>query len=232
MKYDLAIATTYFAGPYGNCDGEDRAEYFDQMLESARHVDWPSDKRFLWIVSDDASIIPARVTNLPIDFMLVRHTKNKGNLDNITWVVGEAAKWAEWVMYADNDGMFSRDCFHRMFALLARYPWCNAFTAFNTKYHGKVALPISDDRLMQMGVTEVDFPDHCLKQSTCEHGFTFRADNWANDGTWSCNLMSGLRCENPPYPCLKPSGLQHIGKRGLNGTMDDYDVDFVLEGVS
>ena len=207
----------------------------ERMIASWAGVEWPEGLRFKWLISDDAS--PVDVPSFPphnssCDVEIIKQPINLGNAKNILWVCGEAAKQAYWVMYADNDGLFSKDCFKRLFPLLWRYPWCHAYTVFDTKYHFPVQHPVTDDRLKYWGVTETQLADHSLKQSTCEHGLVFRAEDWKNDGTWVCNLHHAIEPNDPPYPCLKPSGLQHIGKRGLSGTTDDYDASFKEEGVS
>lgn len=233
--YNLCIATAAYFGPYGNCRGDERRSYLERMIESWVGIEWPEGLQFKWLISDDAS--PVDVPPFPphgdrCDVEIVKQPKNLGNQQNILWVCGEAAKQAYWVLYADNDGIFAKDCITRMLNLAWRFPWAMAYSAFNTKYHYPVPHPVTDERLIALGVHEVEGSDYSLKASGCEHGLMFRADDWLNDNSWVCSLHSGIKDNVGPYPCLKPSGLQHIGKRGLSGTTDDYDAAFKEEGVT
>ena len=217
-QYDLAICTAFYAGRYGNCNEQQRLSYFERMLDSATRVDWPADKRIVWVIADDASLLPFPVLPaLPIAFDVTRHDTNIGNQQNIVWVCRRGAQLAEWVAYCDNDGLFARDCFTRLFNLIESQPKYRGYSLFNTKYHHPTGIEGS-------GWVE--------KASSCEHGFVFRADDWENDGSYVCGLMSACPNAAPPYACLRPSGLQHIGTFGLNGTADDFDSEFCEDGVS
>ena len=210
--FDLAIATAHYAGPYGNADGKDRLRYFEAMLRSAREVNWPIDKKIIWVISDDAS--PFRLLTIPLLRIPVEFHVNPlriGSKENIMHVIDRGVELADRVLYCDNDGEFSHNCFERLFRMIEDVPDAQGYMVFNTNYHETI------------GWTK----GHLLKRSYTEHGICFRSTQWSHMGR-EPDIFACLRSE-PPYPCLTPSGLQHIGKRGLNGTEDDFDLEFTKE---
>ena len=217
--YDLAIATTTYHGPYNSCrDGGYRLKLFRDEVESLRNAD-TAGRKVVWVIHDDASPIDFAVPQLDnIDVILVRHPDNRGNTGNIPRCVTHAASLAPWTLALDSDGLVAKDCFPRLWRLVEQYPHISVFGTFNTKYH----------------INKEDRGDHVIKQSLCEHGVLFKSRLWKVDKIRDgFGLLSNIRSDDfvGNYPCLKPSGVQHTGQYGLNGTLDDDDPEFQLEGL-
>jgi len=209
LKYDFAIATTTYFAPYANCkDVEYRVELFYTMCESLAKVDW-SGSSAIWVIHDDASPAFPVMMDVGIPVEVIRHKENLTIAGNSGRSIQHAAGLGEWVVVADSDGLFARDCFLRLKGLMQQYPDEGIFGLFNTKYHKLV-----EDR-----------GDHVIKATLCEHGTVFH-----NSLAGFC--FGRIRMDVGPYPCLKPSGLQHTGQVGLNSTTDDFDSEFQVEGVS
>ena len=219
MQYGLAIATTTYFGAYNSCkDGNYRLRLFLDEVESMRGADM-AGRKVVWVIHDDASPIDFVLPQLDnVDVQLIRHSDNRGNTGNIPRCVTHASQLAPWTLALDSDGLIARDCFPRLWRLVAQYPTLKVFGTFNTKYH----------------ITKEDKGTHVIKQSLCEHGVLFKSELWKSESIRDgFGLLSNIRYDQfeNNYPCLKPSGVQHTGQYGLNGTLDDNDVEFNLDGV-
>lgn len=198
--YDVALATsTYFGGKYGNVtDPHYRRRLFDDLCDSLEMLD-KGGKRICWIIGDDCSPAgPPEKMEMPFDVFVLTRPQNVGQPQNYLQTVQRACREAEWVLVVDDDAIVADDCIIRLFDLVGKHPECDCYGAFNSPYHPVIQ----------------DCGDYVLKHSTCELGRFFRAE-------WG-----GFGVTRKPIPVLKPSGIQHCGKFGLNGTADDYDRDF------
>ena len=210
MYYDLCIATTTFFGLYGTVsDGEYRKRLFLDEAESLSKMD-KNGLRIVWLIHDDVSPEFPEIDVAGVDLFIVRGMEKLGNTGAIPLAISRAVKFAPIVLSLDSDGLIARDCLPRLWDLQRRYQQQNVFGTFNTKYHH----------------TLEDRGDHVMKQSLCEHGILFRSGVWVGKRP-DYGLLSNLTCEGP-FPCLKPSGVQHTGQFGLNGTMDDFDEKFQI----
>lgn len=194
-SYDIAIATSTYFAPYGNCvAGSYRVALFRELLKSLLQVDLRGRKA-CWVIHDDASPEFVEIPRMPFDVRILKIADNLGQPKAYFGALAEANKIAEWVIFCDSDGWMTPDCIERAFALSEKYPDAQMYGLYNSPYHKTIE----------------EFEDHVLKESICEHGRFFRS----SFGGWGV-------VENA-IPVLRPSGIQHCGKFGLNGTEDDYD---------
>lgn len=198
--YDVAIATSTYFGLYGNVpDTEYRRTMFRNLVDSMMELDI-GGRQVCWVIGDDCSPSgPPQGIPVPFDVYVLTRDKNIGQPKHYLATVNAARERANWVLVVDDDGIISPQCLNRLFALVEKYPLADCYSAYNSKYHQ----------------TKEVFDDHVLKHSATEHGRFFRAP-------WS-----GFGSTQHPIPTLRPSGIQHCGKYGLNGTEDDYDPEYV-----
>ena len=208
-SYDLVIVTTTFFGLYGTVsDGKYRERLFLDEVDSLSKAD-KNGLRIIWLIHDDVSPEFPDINVAGVDLFIVRSKEKLGYVGAILLAIAHAIKFAPIVLTLDSDGLIAKDCLPRLWDLRHRYPQQGIFGTFNTRYHH----------------TLEDRGDHVMKESLCEHGVLFRSSLWLGNRP-NYALLANLKCEGP-FPCLKPSGVQHTGQYGLNGTMDDFDTNFI-----
>lgn len=216
--YDLAICTTcYFSGPYGTitdkAGSDHRKGTFLAMLESIAKLDWGGRRAALFIRDDSLECDFPALPDIGIPIHVARNAEKVGCPMNLTLACNDAAHLAPFIIYVDNDGLFSRRSIIRLFDLMARYPDMEAWGMFNTRYHKDVAA----------------YDDHVIKATICEHGVCFPTKKWDYAPIYGPIAYASCAGLNGPYPTLRPSGVQHCGGiYGLNGTSDDTDEEFRL----
>lgn len=198
--YDVAIATSTYFAPYGNCvSGSYRLALFRKLIKSLQLLD-TCEKKVCWVIHDDASPEFPEIPVMPFDVKILKRAQNIGQPDNYLSTVQDANTTAAWTMVCDDDGFVASDCLKRAFELVARHPEHEVFGLYNSPYHKP----------------SQEFEDHVLKSSTCEHGRFFRS----SFGGWGPVAHDIV--------VLRPSGIQHCGKFGLNGTEDDFDKELTI----
>ena len=201
MPYDVCLATPTYFGIYGNVkDAGYRKNLFLNLRDSMKRL-ITSGAKVCWLIQDDASpeSFPEwNGDNFSFDIQMSKNEEHLGMPKNYLNTAEQARQIADWVLVVDDDAIVAPNVIHRMFELANKYPDHLMYGAFNSPYHKVV-----EDR-----------GDHVLKHSTCELGRFFRHN------------YEGFGFVTHPIAVLKPSGIQHCGTFGLNGTADDFDPNF------
>ncbi len=204
MKYDLAIATSTYFAIYGNVPYSGyRLKLFRELMDSMKDVRWCGLKP-IWVIHDDNSPHFPATPDAEIDTLVFHRNTNLGQPKNYLSTVNHACEMAPWVLVVDDDGIISPDCIERLLWLKDKFPEREVFCAFNSPYHA----------------VSIDGDGYVEKLTCPEHGRFFTAAN------------GGFRSVSHTIATLKPSGVQHCGKYGLNGTANDWDRDFRISTES
>lgn len=209
--YDLCVVTTTYLDAYDGCfNPYYRLGLFLDEIASMRHLDCGRLK-VCWLIYDDGSPQFPAMPAMPFDTEL-HLLRNVGWVRNSVRACARACELSGWVLNLDSDGLIARDAIGRATSLIAQFPNAPAYGLFNTPYHH----------------TLETHADHVLKQSIPEHGLLFRSQDYRTDMGDNFPLFARLKPNGSGYPVLRPSGIQHTGKVGVNSTEDDEDLEFKL----
>lgn len=209
--YDLAIACPTYFGVYSRVDSSNyRRNLYRSCLQSLERVSWKG-LRTLLIIRDDNSPEPPDIPMIKGLDLNYKVQINHLGMDGNCWdAVFTARDWGRWILWLDHDSLVAPDMVERAFNLVHQYPNAKGYSLYNSKYH-----PIFEDK-----------GDHLLKKSMPELGALFRAEDLTiNEPT----ILSKALDPCGIFPTLRPSVIQHTGRKGMNNPEeDDFDPEFQL----